>query len=37
MTEPDWARHAVWWHVYPLGLTGAEQPPPPIPQNRPAC
>ena len=25
MTEPDWARHAVWWHVYPLGFTGAEQ------------
>jgi cyclomaltodextrinase len=24
MTEPDWARHAIWWHVYPLGFTGAE-------------
>jgi cyclomaltodextrinase len=22
---PDWVRHAVWWHVYPLGFTGAEQ------------
>ncbi|MFD7653722.1 alpha-amylase family protein [Actinosynnema sp. NPDC059797] len=21
---PDWVRHAVWWHVYPLGFTGAE-------------
>ena len=21
----DWARHAVWWHVYPLGFLGAEQ------------
>jgi cyclomaltodextrinase len=27
--EPDWVRHAVWWHVYPLGFTGAE------PQARP--
>jgi cyclomaltodextrinase len=24
MTEPDWVRHAIWWHVYPLGFTGAE-------------
>jgi cyclomaltodextrinase len=23
-TEPDWVRHALWWHVYPLGLTGAD-------------
>jgi cyclomaltodextrinase / maltogenic alpha-amylase / neopullulanase len=22
--EPSWARHAIWWHVYPLGFTGAE-------------
>jgi cyclomaltodextrinase len=21
----DWARHAVWWHVYPLGFLGAEK------------
>ncbi|WP_380164070.1 alpha-amylase family glycosyl hydrolase [Jannaschia sp. R86511] len=21
---PDWVRHAVVWHVYPLGFTGAE-------------
>jgi cyclomaltodextrinase / maltogenic alpha-amylase / neopullulanase len=20
---PDWVEHAVWWHVYPLGFTGA--------------
>lgn len=20
---PAWARHAIWWHVYPLGFTGA--------------
>lgn len=23
--EPDWVQHAVWWHVYPLGFTGAEE------------
>ena len=22
--EPDWVRHAVFWHVYPLGSLGAE-------------
>ena len=22
--EPAWVRHAVWWHVYPLGFVGAE-------------
>ncbi|MCK9894116.1 alpha-amylase family glycosyl hydrolase [Frankia sp. AgB32] len=22
--EPAWVRHAVWWHVYPLGFTGAD-------------
>ncbi len=21
---PGWIRHAVWWHVYPLGFLGAE-------------
>ncbi len=21
----DWVRHAVWWHVYPLGFLGAEK------------
>ncbi|WP_433781530.1 alpha-amylase family glycosyl hydrolase [Actinomycetospora sp. CA-101289] len=24
-TEPDWVRHAIWWHVCPLGFTGAER------------
>jgi cyclomaltodextrinase len=24
MTEPAWVKHAIWWHVYPLGFTGAE-------------
>ena len=23
MSEPDWVHHAIWWHVYPLGFTGA--------------
>ncbi len=23
MAAPDWVRHAVWWHVYPLGFAGA--------------
>jgi cyclomaltodextrinase len=22
--EPAWVRHAVWWHVHPLGFTGAD-------------
>ncbi len=22
-TRVDWADHAIWWHVYPLGFTGA--------------
>ena len=22
--EPDWVRHAIWWHVYPLGFVGAD-------------
>ncbi|WP_376778628.1 alpha-amylase family glycosyl hydrolase [Phytoactinopolyspora halotolerans] len=21
----DWSMHAIWWHVYPLGFTGAER------------
>lgn len=21
--EPDWVRHVMWWHVYPLGFVGA--------------
>jgi cyclomaltodextrinase / maltogenic alpha-amylase / neopullulanase len=21
----SWADHAIWWHVYPLGFTGAEK------------
>src|SRR4051794_6144304 len=21
---PDWVRHAIFWHVYPLGFVGAE-------------
>ena len=23
MAEPSWVRHAVWWHIYPLGFAGA--------------
>ncbi|WP_062378756.1 alpha-amylase family glycosyl hydrolase [Demequina pelophila] len=23
--EPDWVAQAIWWHVYPLGFTGAER------------
>jgi glycosidase len=23
VTEPGWVRHAIWWHCYPLGFTGA--------------
>ena len=22
--EPAWVTHAVWWHLYPLGFTGAD-------------
>ncbi len=22
---PPWVQHAMWWHVYPLGFTGAER------------
>lgn len=25
MAEPSWVKHAVWWHVYPLGFAGAEK------------
>lgn len=25
MKEPDWVRHVIWWHVYPLGFVGAEK------------
>jgi len=21
---PAWVRHAVWWHVYPIGFPGAD-------------
>jgi cyclomaltodextrinase len=21
---PGWVRHAIWWHIYPLGFVGAE-------------
>lgn len=21
--DPDWVRHSMWWHVYPLGFVGA--------------
>ena len=21
--EPQWVRHAIWWHVDPLGFVGA--------------
>ena len=24
MGEPAWVEHAIWWHVYPLGFTGAD-------------
>ncbi|TWE13369.1 alpha-amylase family protein [Rudaeicoccus suwonensis] len=24
MTEPQWVRHSIWWHVYPLGFVGAD-------------
>ncbi|MEZ0448816.1 alpha-amylase family glycosyl hydrolase [Cellulomonas sp. ICMP 17802] len=32
-TEPDWVRHAIWWHVYPLGAVGAYPGPPPGPEE----
>jgi len=34
VTEPSWVRHAIWWHVYPLGFTGAfPAAEPPAPQE----
>ncbi|MDR3435733.1 alpha-amylase family protein [Telmatospirillum sp.] len=24
-SEPAWVRHALWWHLYPLGFVGAER------------
>ncbi|KQY24086.1 alpha-amylase [Cellulomonas sp. Root485] len=33
MTEPDWVRHAIWWHVYPLGAVGAFPGEPPGPEE----
>ncbi|WP_421734915.1 alpha-amylase family glycosyl hydrolase [Cellulomonas sp.] len=33
MTEPDWVRHAIWWHVYPLGAVGAFPGQPPGPDE----
>lgn len=33
MTEPDWVRHAIWWHVYPLGAVGAFPGEPPGPDE----
>jgi cyclomaltodextrinase len=27
--EPEWVTHAIWWHVYPLGFTGAPHSRPP--------
>jgi cyclomaltodextrinase / maltogenic alpha-amylase / neopullulanase len=36
----SWAEHAIWWHVYPLGFTGAEKtsqiPDPDTPPGDPA-
>ncbi|TGD88226.1 DUF3459 domain-containing protein [Mycolicibacterium sp. CH28] len=34
MSGPDWVRHAIWWHVYPLGFVGAfPAPEPPGPSE----
>ncbi|MCU1665246.1 MAG: alpha amylase, catalytic region [Pseudonocardia sp.] len=34
----DWTKHVIWWHVYPLGFTGAEgsaaDAPHPVPRLR---
>ncbi|MCL1871084.1 MAG: alpha-amylase family glycosyl hydrolase [Promicromonosporaceae bacterium] len=27
-TEPGWVRHAIWWHLYPLGFVDAFPEPP---------
>ena len=24
ISEPDWVKHAVFWHIYPLGALDAE-------------
>ena len=34
--EPDWVRHAIWWHVYPLGFVGADRAQPPGSPRAPA-
>src|SRR5690349_7158796 len=36
VTDPDWVRHVIWWHVYPLGFVGAfpAQPAPTADQHR---
>lgn len=36
---PGWTQHVIWWHVYPLGFTGAERSaahasPQPVPRLR---
>jgi len=30
-----WARHAIWWQVYPLGFLGAEPESAPVSAPRP--
>jgi cyclomaltodextrinase len=34
--EPEWVRHVVWWHIYPLGFVGAypADPPPALEEHR---
>jgi len=36
MAAPQWVRHAIWWHVYPLGFVGAfpADPPPGAGEHR---
>ena len=36
MAAPQWVRHAIWWHVYPLGFVGAfpADPPPDADEHR---
>ncbi|MDO5730635.1 alpha-amylase family protein [Corynebacterium sphenisci] len=36
MTAPDWTAHAIGWHVYPLGFTGAPVHPGDAPAAEPA-
>jgi hypothetical protein len=31
----SWADHVIWWHVYPLGFTGAEKTAPASPAELP--